>query len=48
MKNLRLINAFDYTLDEILKFNSINESMLVQSEDKEIFTKKACKPKSIP
>tara|TARA_B100000902_G_scaffold92392_1_gene95744 strand:- start:96 stop:1652 length:1557 start_codon:yes stop_codon:yes gene_type:complete len=39
-KNLRLINAFDYTLDEILKFNSINESMLVQSEDKEIFTKK--------
>ena len=39
-KNLRLINAFDYTLDEILRFNSINESMLVQSEDKEIFTKK--------
>ena len=39
-KNLRLINALDYTLDEILKFNSINDSMLVQSEDKEIFTKK--------
>jgi len=39
-KNLRLIDASDYSLNEILKINSINDSMLVQSEDNEIFSKK--------
>ena len=39
-KNLRLIDATNFTLNEILKFNSINDSMLVQAEDKQIFSKK--------
>ena len=39
-KNLRLINASNYFLNETLKFNSFNNSMLVQSEDKQIFSKK--------
>ncbi len=39
-KNLRLIDASIYSLNEVLKFNSINGSMLVQSEDKQIFSKK--------
>ena len=39
-KNLRLIDASNYSLNEILRFNSINSSMLVQSEDKQIFSKK--------
>ncbi|MDC0517727.1 bifunctional phosphoribosylaminoimidazolecarboxamide formyltransferase/IMP cyclohydrolase [Candidatus Pelagibacter sp.] len=39
-KNLRLIDATNFTFDEILRFNSINDSMLVQSEDKKKFSKK--------
>ena len=39
-KNLRLIDASNFLLNEILKFNSVNDSILVQSEDKKIFTKK--------
>jgi phosphoribosylaminoimidazolecarboxamide formyltransferase / IMP cyclohydrolase len=39
-KNLRLIDASNFSLSEILKLNSINDSILVQSEDKEIFSKK--------
>ena len=39
-KNLRIIDASDFSLNEILKFNSVNESILVQSEDKKIFSKK--------
>ena len=39
-KNLRLVDASNFSLDEILKFNSVNESILVQSEDKKKFTKK--------
>ena len=39
-KNLRLIDASNYSFNEILKFNSVNESMLVQSEDKQIFSKR--------
>ena len=38
-KNLRLIDASDFSLNEILKLNSINDSFLVQSEDKQIFSK---------
>ncbi len=39
-KNLRLINASNFNLSEILKFKSANESILVQSEDIKKFTKK--------
>ena len=39
-KNLRLIDSTDFKLSEILKFNSTNENILVQSEDKKKFTKK--------
>ena len=39
-KNLRIIDASNFSLNEILKFNSVNESMLVQFEDKKIFSKK--------
>ena len=33
-KNLRLIDASNFSLDEIFKFNSLNGSILIQSEDK--------------
>ena len=39
-KNLRIVDASKFSLDEILKFNSVNESILIQSEDKKKFTKK--------
>ena len=39
-KNLRLIDASNFKFDQILKFNSINNSILVQSEDNKIFYKK--------
>ena len=39
-KNLRLINASNFNLSEILKFKSANESILLQSEDIKKFTKK--------
>jgi phosphoribosylaminoimidazolecarboxamide formyltransferase / IMP cyclohydrolase len=39
-KNLRLIDSKKFTLSEILKFNSANENILVQSEDKKKFIKK--------
>ena len=39
-KNLRIIDASNFSFNEILKFNSINNSMLVQSEDNKIFSKK--------
>ena len=39
-KNLRLIDAKNFSLDEILKFNSSNGTMLLQSEDSELFSKK--------
>ncbi len=38
-KNLRLIDASDFSFDEILRFNSVGSSILVQSEDKQIFSK---------
>ena len=39
-KNLRLIDASKFSLNKILKYNSINDSILIQSEDKKIFLKK--------
>ena len=33
-KNLRLIDASNFTLSETLRFNSANENILIQSEDK--------------
>ena len=39
-KDLRLIDASNFKLNEILKFNSSNEAILVQSEDTKIFSKK--------
>ncbi len=39
-KNLRLIDASNFSLNENVKFHSVNDSILVQSEDNKIFTKK--------
>ncbi|WP_435148830.1 bifunctional phosphoribosylaminoimidazolecarboxamide formyltransferase/IMP cyclohydrolase [Candidatus Pelagibacter bacterium nBUS_32] len=39
-KNLRLIDATDFIFKEILKFTSINEEILIQSEDTNKFTSK--------
>ncbi len=38
-KNVRLIDASTYLLNDILKFKSINKSMLVQTEDNLTFSK---------
>ena len=39
-KNLRIIDASNFTFSEVLKFSSSSENILIQSEDKNIFTKK--------
>ena len=39
-KNLRLIDASNYQKNERLKINSLNNSIIIQSEDKKVFTKK--------
>ncbi len=39
-KNIRLIDATNFKLSENFKFKSINENILMQSEDKKIFSKK--------
>jgi phosphoribosylaminoimidazolecarboxamide formyltransferase/IMP cyclohydrolase len=39
-KNLRLIDASNFLFNEIFKFNSINNSILLQSEDNQILSKK--------
>jgi len=39
-KNIRLINASNFYLDETFKFSSANKNILVQSEDNKLFTKK--------
>jgi phosphoribosylaminoimidazolecarboxamide formyltransferase / IMP cyclohydrolase len=39
-KNLRLIDASDFMLSEVLRFNSVNENILIQSEDKKVFKTK--------
>ena len=36
-KNLRLIDSSNFSLSEIIRFNSANENILVQSEDKKKF-----------
>ena len=39
-KNLRIIDASNFLFNKILKFNSVDNSMLVQSEDNKLFSKK--------
>ena len=39
-KNLRLINAKNFTINDIIKFSSTNESFLAQSEDSKKFNTK--------
>tara|TARA_Y100000287_G_scaffold158240_1_gene136068 strand:+ start:126 stop:1661 length:1536 start_codon:yes stop_codon:yes gene_type:complete len=39
-KNLRIIDASNLSFSEILRLNSVNNSILVQSEDNKIFSKK--------
>ena len=39
-KNLRLIDASNYKPSDILRFSSINENILIQSDDRKKFTKK--------
>ena len=39
-KNLRLMDASNYSLNRDMKFNSINNSILVQSDDRQIFSRK--------
>ena len=39
-KNLRIINASNYNNNEILRFSSVNDYMLLQSEDNNLFSKK--------
>ena len=39
-KNLRIIDASKIELNQDLKFNSLNENILIQSEDKEKFSSK--------
>ena len=39
-KNLRLIDALNFSPNQDLKFNSTNETILIQSEDTKYFTKK--------
>mgnify|MGYP006241295175 FL=1 len=39
-KNLRLIDASKFSLNKNFKFNSINDTILIQSDDSEIFQKK--------
>ena len=39
-KNLRLIDASNFSLEDIMKINSINNALLVQSDDKNKFSKK--------
>ena len=39
-KNLRLIDSSNFNLNENLKFNYVNKTMLVQSEDTKVFSKK--------
>ena len=42
-KNIRLVDASNYLLDGKIKLNSANHSILVQTEDKQIFSKKSFK-----
>ena len=42
-ENLRLIDGTDYTSEELLKFKSFNENIMIQSEDFNSFSKKQFK-----
>ena len=39
-KNLRLIDASNFSFNQVLKLNSVDDSILIQSEDKQKFSKK--------
>ena len=39
-KNLRLVDSSNFLIDKSNKFNSINNSILIQSEDNQVFSKK--------
>ena len=39
-KNLRLIDASNFDISEVFKFSSADKNILVQTEDKKVFTKK--------
>jgi len=39
-KNLRLIDVSDFSFDKILRLNSIDNSILMQTEDRQVFSKK--------
>ena len=39
-RNLRIIDSSNFLINDKLKFNSFNNSILIQSEDKQIFSKK--------
>ena len=39
-KNVRLIDATNFSMKNIFKFSSVNDAILVQSEDKKLFSKK--------
>ncbi len=39
-KNTRIIDASNFSLNEVFKFHSINDAILLQNEDKKIFSKK--------
>ena len=39
-RNLRIIDSSNFSINDKLKFNSFNNSILIQSEDKQIFSKK--------
>ncbi len=39
-KNLRIIDASNFSLGENLKFHSLNDAILLQTDDKKIFSKK--------
>ena len=39
-KNLRLIDASNFKIDQVHKFSSIGNSVLLQTEDNNIFSKK--------
>ena len=39
-RNLRIVDSSNFSFNEIFRLNSINQSLLIQSEDSEIFSKK--------
>ncbi len=39
-RNLRIVDSSNFSFNEIFRLNSINQSLLIQREDREIFSKK--------